>query len=101
MGWSNCGKDSMGRPIGYAHGATCDHPGCTRKIHRGLAYICGGDMHGDTDRGCERYFCEEHLTYTRVLDDDTWAPVCAECEEVFVTEISQLDVDEQAFENAR
>lgn len=59
MGWANCGEDSKGRPIGYAHDATCDHPGCTEQINRGLAYACGG-MHGDTEYSCEGYFCEKH-----------------------------------------
>jgi len=101
MGWATCGEDSMGRPIGYAYDAVCDHPGCTKKIHRGLAYVCGGDMHGDTERGCEKYFCEKHLTYTVVSDDDIWAPVCTECRGIFVAEISQHDVGERAFENAK
>jgi hypothetical protein len=75
MGWGNCGSDSKGRPIGYVHAATCDHPGCTKKIDRGLAYACGG-MHGPgaylggdddvdwQDVSCEGYFCEEHMVYT-------------------------------------
>lgn len=61
MGWANCGHDKKGRPIGYAHAATCDHPGCKAKIDRGLAYACGG-MHGDgASFECEGYFCLEHL----------------------------------------
>lgn len=59
MGWSNCGEDSKGRPIGYAHEGTCDEPGCTEKIDRGLAYACG-EMHG-FGPGCEGYFCAAHL----------------------------------------
>lgn len=72
MGWANCGSDSKGRPIGYAHSARCDHPGCDAKIDRGLAYACGG-MHGRGTLGgdeavdwdawsiaCEGYFCEAH-----------------------------------------
>jgi len=68
MGWANCGFDSKGRPIGYAHAATCDHPGCDVKIDRGLAYACG-QMHGEGgakyDEGCEGYFCPAHLYCTR------------------------------------
>ena len=61
MGWANCGEDSKGRPIGYAHRATCDHPGCDKKIDRGLAFACGG-MHGDcSGYACENYFCTDHL----------------------------------------
>lgn len=62
MGWANCGTDSQGRAIGYAHEATCDHPGCDAKIHRGLAYACG-IMHGEDEWSCEKYFCEKHKTY--------------------------------------
>lgn len=60
MGWANCGSDSKGRPIGYAHAARCDHPGCKARIDRGLAYACGG-MHGSGDLYCEGYFCTDHL----------------------------------------
>lgn len=63
MGWADCGKDSEGRPIGYAYGAVCDYSGCNAKIDRGLAYACGG-MHGvgECDYDCEGYFCPKHLT---------------------------------------
>lgn len=73
MGWADCGDDSKGRPIGYAHAGTCDHPGCEAEIDRGLGYACGG-MHGDGCLGgdpeidwsaeyvaCEGYFCGSHL----------------------------------------
>jgi hypothetical protein len=64
MGWANCGEDSRGRPIGYAHPARCDEQGCEEKIDRGLAHACGG-MHGTEDRKgdscCEGYFCDKHL----------------------------------------
>jgi len=60
MGWANCGEDSQGRPIGYAHEATCDYPGCNAKINRGLSYACGG-MHGEDEFSCDRYFCEKHM----------------------------------------
>lgn len=58
MGWANCGTDDLGRQIGYAHDAGCDHKGCDAEIHRGLAYVCG-TMHGGED-GCGRYFCGPH-----------------------------------------
>lgn len=64
MGWSNCGKDSKGRPIGYAFEATCDHPGCNQDIDRCLGHACGG-MHGENEYSCEGYFCDEHLYYTK------------------------------------
>ena len=85
MGWANCGTDSKGRPIGYAHEATCDHPGCEAKIHRGIAYACGG-MHGEDEVSCEDYFCTEHLS-SPALDDEALEAIgvelraflCADC----------------------
>lgn len=59
MGWANCGYDSQGRPIGYAHEANCDHPECEERIDRGLSYVCGS-MHGDDEVSCEKYFCRKH-----------------------------------------
>ncbi|MCC2615976.1 hypothetical protein LJ739_06955 [Aestuariibacter halophilus] len=59
MGYANCGTDSQGRAIGYAIPATCDHPGCNKKIDRGLDYVCGR-MHGEDEYSCEKYFCHEH-----------------------------------------
>lgn len=78
MGWANCGEDSKGRPIGYAHDAICDHPGCTEQIHRGLAYACGG-VHGDDVDCCEGYFCYEHLVYSECANDGNGAFVCSAC----------------------
>lgn len=78
MGWGNCGTDSQGRPIGYYHAATCDYPGCDKKIDRGLDYVCG-DMHGADEYSCERYFCEEHHNRTVVTRDDRHLAVCDEC----------------------
>lgn len=97
MGWGNCGEDSQGRPIGYLFPATCDHPGCTKHIHRGIAYICGREMHGDDEFSCEKYFCEEHTRMVRVDENDEWRQVCHSCAEVFEAEISQLDNDEKEF----
>lgn len=102
MGWANCGTDSKGRPIGYAHEGTCDASGCNAPIDRGLAYACGemhGEGHIDTDSTpvtCEGYFCTAHQEIVEVLyrrhkhDGDTVmlivcpeccaaAPTCAEC----------------------
>jgi hypothetical protein len=78
MGWVNCGEDSKGRPIGYAHEDTCDHPECNKKIHRGLSYACGG-MHGDDVDYCEGYFCEEHLVYNSCANDCEGALLCQAC----------------------
>ena len=60
MGWADCGTDDLGRPIGYAFEAVCDHEGCDKEIHRGLAYVCGG-MHSGGEHGCGMYFCYSHL----------------------------------------
>lgn len=79
MGWANCGEDSRGRPIGYAHAATCDHPECDTKIDRGLDYACGG-MHGETEYGCEGYFCYKHLVYREPIGSEV-VTVCNECAE--------------------
>lgn len=89
MGWANCGTDSKGRPIGYAHAATCDHPGCEAQIDRGLSYACGG-MHGeratvaDDADVCEGYFCPEHLDVLEIPDGDDgsrWVQACSTCVE--------------------
>jgi hypothetical protein len=82
MGWSNCGTDSRGRPIGYAHRATCDHVSavtgkkCKVKIDRGLAYACGG-MHGADEFSCEGYFCPKHLFYSD--NEEVHGQLCKAC----------------------
>lgn len=85
MGWSNCGEDSQGRSIGYANSATCDHEGCNKKIDRGLSYACG-DMHGETEHGCEKYFCEEHLSaiVSEGGEDDCFYHICGGCKSVLL-----------------
>lgn len=92
MGWANCGKDSKGRPIGYAVGATCDHPGCDAKIDRGLGYVCG-TMHGNTDFSCEKYFCEKHKT-NYVMMAELEGNVCDECAERLIN-CDEVDYDEE------
>lgn len=78
MGWGNCGHDSKGRQIGYMFDATCDHPGCEEQIDRGLSYVCG-DMHGDDEYSCEKYFCHEHKrNYVQRYDEST-ITVCDAC----------------------
>jgi len=59
MGWASCGRDGLGRDIGYDVEATCDEPGCEATIDRGLAHLCG-QMHMDGN-SCNRYFCPGHL----------------------------------------
>jgi len=78
MGWGDCGTDSTGRPIGYSFEATCDHPGCDEEIDRGLSYVCG-DMHGEDEYSCERYFCEKHRQNTVLTDQGNYISVCDEC----------------------
>lgn len=62
MGWGNCGKDSLGRNIGYYWRGKCDHRGCKTRISRSVSSACGG-MHGEADEYCEKYFCDTHLSY--------------------------------------
>lgn len=82
MGWSDCGTDSTGRPIGYAHAATCDHPGCGAKIDRGLSYVCG-EMHGSDEYSCDKYFCEDHKA-NYVGDEHTNTSVCDQCAKALI-----------------
>ncbi len=93
MGWADCGYETYKgkrRHIGYAFSAMCDHPGCRRRIDRGLAYACG-QMHGELGgRACNGYFCGNHLTgLVPAEEEDPLADVdslkvntisvCAEC----------------------
>lgn len=82
MGWANCGKDSKGRDIGYAHEVTCDHPGCSTKIDHGLAYACAG-MHGEIEVGCEGYFCDKHLGNTILFNGEEYE-ICDQCKQYYL-----------------
>lgn len=77
MGWAHCGTDINGRPIGYAHRAKCDWPGCENDIDRGLDYACGG-MHGESEYACEKYFCHKHLVTAKLPNGDIegFCPSC-------------------------
>ncbi|MFA0012068.1 hypothetical protein AB4391_01780 [Vibrio lentus] len=77
MSWADCGFDSAGRPVGYVHAAVCDHEGCEKKIDRGLSYACGG-MHGADEHGCEKYFCQDHLSET-LSEYGRFYNVCDSC----------------------
>lgn len=77
MGWADCGTDDRGRPIGYAHRATCDHPGCEAEIDRGLAYACGGH-HLAGDWFCDGYFCPKHLFFGPAMPGVSGC-VCSAC----------------------
>lgn len=60
MGWSIGFDEHWQRDIGYGVPAYCDQPGCDAEIHRGLAFVCGGEPYGG-ERGCGLYFCAKHL----------------------------------------
>lgn len=60
MGWSLGYDSTWYRDIGYGVPAFCDHPGCKKKIDRGLSYVCGGEPEGG-NHGCGLHFCESHL----------------------------------------
>ena len=77
MGWGNCGLDSTGRPIGYVFPAFCDHEGCFEKIDRGLSYVCG-NMHGESEISCEKYFCENHRS-NMVEYEEELIMICDQC----------------------
>lgn len=94
MGWANCGTDSNGRPIGYAHKATCDEPGCDAKIDRGLSFACG-DMHGENE-GCEKYFCSAHLNMVDVKDQDFINQLCPACTQIYKDEGALIGEDDDA-----
>ena len=83
MGWGDCGIDSEGRPIGYVFEGICDHPHCNKEIDRGLSYACGG-MHGETEYGCEKYFCEEHLEEFVMDENGSLISICGKCAEALL-----------------
>lgn len=82
MGWGNCGTDSKGRHIGYVFEAVCDYEGCNEEIHRGLSYVCG-DMHGEDEISCEKYFCEKHRN-NFIEHDKRTLRICDECKKVLI-----------------
>ncbi len=102
MGWGTCGTDSRGRNIGYLFPARCDHPGCYRRIDRGLSYACG-DMHGNDEISCEKYFCSKHLTEYVEIDDSIsvrLVRICSECAKTMLEDASDIweyDEDEGVF----
>lgn len=60
MGWEIGYDSNWDRDIGYGVPADCDHPDCKERIHRGLAYVCGGEPYGG-EHGCGLFLCEHHL----------------------------------------
>jgi len=77
MGWSIGYDPRWKRDIGYGVPAICDHPGCKKKIDRGLGYVCGGAPYGG-DQGCGLYFCEKHLWYSIDAGQNP-CQVCRQC----------------------
>lgn len=75
MSWSIGFDRHWNRDIGYGVPAFCDHPKCSKRIDRGLAFVCaGGEPHGGD--GCGLYFCAKHLSgYRRRLGS-----CCCRCE---------------------
>lgn len=61
MGWAVGFDPNWQRDIGYGVPSLCDHPGCRKRIDRGLAYVCGNDVYGGED-GCGLFFCDDHRT---------------------------------------
>lgn len=88
MGWANCGTDSEGRPIGYAHEAVCDHPSCNAEIDRGLDNACG-QMHGEDVYECEKYFCDNHR-YGIETEYGECMRICKSCYDLLI-----LDMDDK------
>lgn len=76
MGWSIGYDDNLQRDIGYGVPAYCDHPDCTKEIHRGLSYVCGGDAYGG-EHGCGMHFCSSHLLLC--LGSDPMPQLCERC----------------------
>jgi len=60
MSWSIGFDKRWNRDIGYGVPCWCDHPKCSEKIDRGLAFVCGREPYGG-EHGCGLYFCPEHL----------------------------------------
>lgn len=110
MGWANCGEDSKGRPIGYAHMANCDFRKgeetlnarteiCNARIDRGLSYACGG-MHGEDVYSCEGYFCQSHLHYVGTPDRGSSMQICSKCYD-FLAEEGFLDDEDDIVDEPR
>ncbi len=64
MGYQIYYDSDRNRDLGYGVPAYCDHPGCNKKIDRGLAYVCGGAPYSN-EHGCALYFCYEHLFHAQ------------------------------------
>ncbi len=77
MGWSIGFDGNWKRDIGYGVPAVCDHPDCSEKIDRGLAYVCAGERPYGGD-GCGLFFCAKHRSHSFPLPEDSDDPEAAE-----------------------
>lgn len=82
MSWSIGYDPNWDRDIGYGVPCQCDHPGCDAQIHRGLAYVCGGEPYGG-DEGCGLYFCAKHLQFGTETKERQCCERCAADAEPF------------------
>jgi hypothetical protein len=78
MSWSLGFDPHWNRDIGYGVPAFCDHPGCNKKIDRGLSFVCGGEPFGG-EFGCGLYFCGEHLQLRHPRGEDGVYQNCRRC----------------------
>lgn len=62
MSWAIGYDAHWERDVGYGVPAICDHPDCSNKIDRGLAYVCGAEPYGG-ECNCGLFFCPEHQSY--------------------------------------
>ena len=46
---------------GYGITDTCHRRGCPAEIDRGLAHLCGDQPGRESEHGCGRWFCPDHL----------------------------------------
>ena len=110
MGWSIGFDSNWNRDIGYGVPAVCDHPKCNAEIHRGLAYVCGGQPYGG-EKGCGLFFCYEHLMIGRSEEAEAYirkrfprqvTPLreATEAEEALVSEFAKLKAQKKEIETA-
>ena len=78
MGWSIGFDSNWNRDIGYGVPATCDHPKCSKRIDRGLSYVCGSEPYGG-EFGCGLFFCEEHFIYRTPHSSNYAVQLCPRC----------------------
>lgn len=76
MGWEMAFDTTNNRDTVSDVPATCDSPGCGKKIDRGLAYVCGHEPHGG-DHGCGLFFCEDHQFIAGKKRD--YVQICKRC----------------------